>query len=119
MHNLAEKLDAPSADPESPRHRAARAESFPQPAPEVDYEAREAAYLKELLAGPLRELARTAADAEARALAEAALAGADAADAPFDDHARLEDALEEIATTTTDPVGRATAEDALALYRGR
>ena len=119
MHNLAEKLDAPSADSESLRHRAARAESFPQPASEVDYEAREAAYLKALLASPLRELARGATDAGARGIAEAALAGADAGDAPFDDHDRLEDALEQIATTTTDAAARATAEDALALYRGR
>ncbi|MGO8992328.1 MAG: hypothetical protein ACLQVI_03295 [Polyangiaceae bacterium] len=118
MHNLAEKLDAPSADPGSLRHRTARAESFPSASADVDYDAREAAYLRSLL-DPLRELARTSADAGARAIAEAALADADAGDAPLDDHARLEDALEQIATTTTDPLARAAAEDALALYRGR
>ena len=103
MHNLAPELDV--ADPDaraSHRHRAARTASFPAP-PEVDYDAREAAYLLSLLADPLRELAGTTRDAGARSIAEAALAGgADVTADPFADPARFEEALERIAAATSD-----------------
>ena len=117
MRNLAHRLDVTAPEElASHRHRPARAEAFPAPA-EVNYEAREAAYLRSLLADPLREIACATTDANARAIAEAASEAT--ASEPFADLAGLEDALEQIATTTIDDAARTIAEDAVALYRGR
>jgi hypothetical protein len=102
----------------SHRHRSVRAESFPVHEA-ADYDAREAAYLRALLVDPLGEVVRATTDANARAIAEEALAVAAATDDPFADHARLEAALERIAATASDDAARAIAEDAVALYRGR
>jgi hypothetical protein len=119
MPILATPLDVAATDPlTSHRHRPVREESFPTH-PGSDYEVREAAYLRSLLADPLGELARTATDAIARAIAEEALAGGREASDPFVEHARLEAALERIAATTRDDAARAIAEDAVSLYRGR
>lgn len=118
MPDLAETLDTAAADSLSLRHRPARAASFPEPAEPMDYVAREATYLLALLADPLRELGHVGGDAS-RAIAEAALVGVGDPGAPFDDLARLEDALEQIARATDDGSARSIAEDALALYRGR
>jgi hypothetical protein len=99
------------------RHRPVRLVSFPE-ASEVDADTeREATALRSLLVSPLREVAQTPHDPNARAIAEAALAGGGVES--NDDLARLEDALEEIASTTSDASARALAEDAVALYRGR
>ena len=119
MHNLAHPLDIVAPEElASNRHRPARGAAFPAP-PDGGYDAREAAYLWLLLADPLRELARTSADVEARVVAEEALASQDPTDDSFADHARFEDALSRIASTTTDDASRVLAEAAVALYRGR
>ena len=117
MHNVAHPLDVAALEElASLRHRPARAAAFPAPE-DRDYEAREAAYLRSLLADPLCEIACATTDANARAIAEAASEAT--ASEPFADLARLEDALEHVAGTTTDDAARRIAEDALALYRGR
>ena len=119
MPILATPLDVAASEPlASHRHRPVREESFPMPSGS-DYEAREAAYLRSLLADPLGELARSTIDATARGIAEEALAVAPGTGEPFVEHARFEAALERIAATTSDDAARAIAEDAVSLYRGR
>ena len=112
-------LDAATAEPlTSHRHRPVREESFPR-STGADYEAREAAYLRSLLADPLGELARTSTDVTARGIAEEALVVVRGTEDPFVEYARFEAALERIAATTSDEAARAIAEDAVSLYRGR